>query len=82
MGWRLVSSAPSFEWPEIWDPSRQALRPSLPRVGIGSMLGEEGTELTEQSVDGNVIYPLAWAQGVGCGIMGLALARKNEIILM
>ncbi|RSH92341.1 hypothetical protein EHS25_008756 [Saitozyma podzolica] len=30
--------------------------------------------------DGNVIYPLAWAQGVGCGIMGLALARKNEII--
>jgi hypothetical protein len=46
------------------------------------MLGEEGTELTEQSVDGNVIYPLAWAQGVGCGIMGLALARKNEIILM
>jgi hypothetical protein len=30
--------------------------------------------------DGMTIYSLAWAQGVGCGIMGLALARKNEII--
>ncbi|WWC68075.1 uncharacterized protein I206_101994 [Kwoniella pini CBS 10737] len=30
--------------------------------------------------DGAVIYPLAWSQGVGSGIMGLSLARKNEII--
>lgn len=30
--------------------------------------------------DGRVIYPIAWSQGVGCGIMGLALARKNEIV--
>ncbi|KAL1408793.1 hypothetical protein Q8F55_005606 [Vanrija albida] len=29
--------------------------------------------------DGAVVFPLAWVQGVGCGIMGLALARKNEI---
>ncbi|ORY20917.1 CrcB-like protein-domain-containing protein [Naematelia encephala] len=30
--------------------------------------------------DGMVIYSLAWSQGVGCGIMGLALARKNDIV--
>jgi hypothetical protein len=30
--------------------------------------------------DGRVIFPIAWSQGVGCGIMGLALARKNEIV--
>ncbi|WVR04760.1 hypothetical protein IAU60_001772 [Kwoniella sp. DSM 27419] len=29
--------------------------------------------------DGHIIFPLAWAQGVGCGVMGLALARKTEI---
>ncbi|WWC86752.1 uncharacterized protein L201_001630 [Kwoniella dendrophila CBS 6074] len=30
--------------------------------------------------DGKVIYALAWSQGIGSGIMGLSLARKNEII--
>ncbi|WWC59611.1 uncharacterized protein I303_102169 [Kwoniella dejecticola CBS 10117] len=30
--------------------------------------------------DGKVIYALAWSQGVGSGIMGLSLARKNEIV--
>ena len=30
--------------------------------------------------DGRIIYPIAWSQGVGCGIMGLALASKNEIV--
>lgn len=30
--------------------------------------------------EGRSIYPTAWSQGVGCGIMGLALARKNEIV--
>ncbi|WVW78288.1 hypothetical protein I302_100242 [Kwoniella bestiolae CBS 10118] len=30
--------------------------------------------------DGAVVYPLLWSQGVGSGIMGLSLARKNEII--
>ncbi|KAK6903580.1 hypothetical protein L486_03149 [Kwoniella mangroviensis CBS 10435] len=30
--------------------------------------------------DGTVIYPLIWSQAVGSGIMGLSLARKNEII--
>ena len=29
--------------------------------------------------DGRSIFPIAWSQGVGCGIMGLALARKSEI---
>lgn len=29
--------------------------------------------------DGAVIFPLAWAQGVGCGIMGIAVARKNQL---
>lgn len=29
---------------------------------------------------GRVIFPIAWSQGVGCGIMGLALARKNEMV--
>ncbi|GMK56700.1 hypothetical protein CspeluHIS016_0305400 [Cutaneotrichosporon spelunceum] len=29
--------------------------------------------------DGRVIFPLAWAQGVGCGIMGLGAARKAEV---
>ncbi|WVQ69417.1 uncharacterized protein L199_007634 [Kwoniella botswanensis] len=30
--------------------------------------------------DGAIIYPLIWSQAVGSGIMGLSLARKNEII--
>ena len=30
--------------------------------------------------DGQVIYSLAWVQGVGCGIMGLALSRKNDFV--
>ena len=30
--------------------------------------------------DGQVIFALAWAQGVGCGIMGLSLARKNDVV--
>lgn len=29
--------------------------------------------------DGRAIFPLAWAQGVGCGIMGLALGKKDEL---
>jgi hypothetical protein len=29
-----------------------------------------------------VVYPLLWAQGVGCGIMGLAAAKKAEINAM
>ena len=32
------------------------------------------------SDDGQVIFALAWAQGVGCGIMGLSLARKNDVV--
>jgi CrcB protein len=28
---------------------------------------------------GASIFPVAWPQGVGCAIMGLALARKNEL---
>ncbi|RXK40912.1 hypothetical protein M231_01760 [Tremella mesenterica] len=30
--------------------------------------------------DGKIVFQLLWAQGVGCGIMGFALGRKNEII--
>ncbi|EIW71125.1 hypothetical protein TREMEDRAFT_27534 [Tremella mesenterica DSM 1558] len=30
--------------------------------------------------DGKIVFELLWAQGVGCGIMGFALGRKNEII--
>ncbi|WRT64643.1 uncharacterized protein IL334_001577 [Kwoniella shivajii] len=30
--------------------------------------------------DTPIIFALAWSQGVGCGIMGLSLSRKNEII--
>jgi hypothetical protein len=38
---------------------------------------------TDYSIDdGAVIYALAWPQGVGCAIMGLALARRNELITM
>ncbi|ORX34021.1 CrcB-like protein-domain-containing protein [Kockovaella imperatae] len=29
--------------------------------------------------DGHSVYPLLWAQGVGCGVMGFALDRKSEI---
>ena len=29
---------------------------------------------------GASIFPIAWSQGVGCAIMGLALARKKELI--
>ncbi|ODN79520.1 hypothetical protein L202_03482 [Cryptococcus amylolentus CBS 6039] len=29
--------------------------------------------------DGALIYPLAWSQGVGSGIMGLSLGLKNDI---
>ncbi|CAK9779674.1 hypothetical protein CC85DRAFT_327842 [Cutaneotrichosporon oleaginosum] len=29
--------------------------------------------------NGSVIFPLAWAQGVGCGVMGLGTARKPEV---
>ncbi|KAL7419366.1 hypothetical protein Q5752_006204 [Cryptotrichosporon argae] len=46
-----------------------AMLGTLARLGLESL----GT------YDGHVIYQLAWAQGVGCGVMGLALARKNEI---
>jgi CrcB protein len=28
---------------------------------------------------GASIFPIAWSQGVGCAIMGLALSRKGEI---
>ncbi|WVQ98215.1 hypothetical protein IAU59_005337 [Kwoniella sp. CBS 9459] len=45
-------------------------------LGCLARLGLEG--LAEY--DGKIIYPLAWSQGVGSGIMGVALARKNEII--
>lgn len=45
-------------------------------VGTLIRLGLEGLA----SYDGMAIYSLAWAQGAGCGIMGLALARKNEIV--
>ncbi|WVF69635.1 hypothetical protein IAT40_004414 [Kwoniella sp. CBS 6097] len=45
-------------------------------LGCLARLGLEG--LAEY--DGRIIFPLAWSQGVGSGIMGLALARKNEII--
>lgn len=41
------------------------------------------TTYTEDPIDdGAVIYALAWPQGVGCAIMGLALARRNELITM
>ncbi|WVO16680.1 hypothetical protein L204_104360 [Cryptococcus depauperatus] len=30
--------------------------------------------------DGMIIFPLAWSQGVGSGIMGLALSKKNDIV--
>jgi hypothetical protein len=30
--------------------------------------------------DGKTVFPLLWAQGVGCGIMGLGLANKNWIV--
>lgn len=29
--------------------------------------------------DGQSIFELAWAQGVGCGVMGLALGLREEI---
>nr|XP_031860686.1 uncharacterized protein CI109_003729 [Kwoniella shandongensis]KAA5527758.1 hypothetical protein CI109_003729 [Kwoniella shandongensis] len=45
-------------------------------IGCLIRLGLEG--LAEY--DGKIIFALAWSQGVGSGIMGLALARKNEII--
>ncbi|KIR60460.1 hypothetical protein I314_03755 [Cryptococcus bacillisporus CA1873] len=32
--------------------------------------------------DGQVIYALAWSQGVGSGVMGLALSMKNEITVL
>ncbi|WVQ81786.1 hypothetical protein IAT38_003911 [Cryptococcus sp. DSM 104549] len=30
--------------------------------------------------DGQIIYALAWSQGVGSGVMGLSLAMKNDIV--
>ncbi|OCF45740.1 hypothetical protein I317_00228 [Kwoniella heveanensis CBS 569] len=45
-------------------------------LGCLARLGLDG--LAEY--DGRVVFPLAWSQGVGSGVMGLALARKNEII--
>ncbi|KAK8847546.1 hypothetical protein IAR55_005404 [Kwoniella newhampshirensis] len=45
-------------------------------IGCLIRLGLEGLG----EYDGKIIFQLAWAQGVGSGIMGLALARKNEII--
>jgi hypothetical protein len=31
------------------------------------------------SDDGRVVFPLAWAQGIGCAIMGTALGLKPEL---
>ncbi|OWZ51272.1 hypothetical protein J010_05425 [Cryptococcus neoformans] len=32
--------------------------------------------------DGKIIYALAWSQGIGSGVMGLALAKKNEMTIL
>lgn len=29
--------------------------------------------------DGKVVYPILWAQGVGCAVMGTSLSLKGEI---
>lgn len=45
--------------------------------GILIRLGLDGLA----NYDGRIIFPMAWAQGVGCVIMGTALARKTEITI-
>lgn len=45
-----------------------------------SQLQDLGVRRTDPLDDGQIIFELAWAQGVGCGIMGLALFRKNDIV--
>lgn len=57
---------------------------TLIRLGLDALMDCElefcALQLTTD--DGKVIFPLAWVQGVGCGIMGLGNARKNQIIWM
>lgn len=52
-------------------------RLGLEALGTCALLSEE--EPANAADDGAIVFPLAWVQGVGCGIMGLALARKNQI---
>lgn len=63
-----------------------AMMGTLIRLGLDAMGTCEScctsVSLTTLTDDGAVIFPTAWAQGVGCGIMGLALARKNQIVWM
>ncbi|CED84298.1 Putative fluoride ion transporter CrcB [Phaffia rhodozyma] len=42
---------------------------TLARLGLNALF----------SYDGQSVFPLLWAQGVGCFIMGLILGRKEEI---
>lgn len=45
---------------------------TLARLGIHALV----------SYDGQSIFPLAWVQAVGCGIMGFALAMRDPITLL
>jgi hypothetical protein len=40
------------------------------------------THVADRADDGQIIFELAWAQGVGCAIMGTALGLKGEITEM
>ncbi|KAK1921699.1 CrcB-like protein-domain-containing protein [Papiliotrema laurentii] len=85
----VPSEPPSPSSPKDISPSSELLSPSrvlahytglvlASMIGCLIRLGLDGLA----DYNGAIIFPLAWSQGVGCAIMGLAVGKKNEIILI
>lgn len=56
---------------------------TLIRLGLEALADCESRCRRFLMIDqGKVVFPLLWAQGVGCGIMGLGLANKNWVVLV